>query len=66
MNEILAGPDRFFRPCLRHHTQPSYRDFLNSFAMKIRAGPYGSYDEFHFLIGNEHLGDWSPEKDYCW
>ena len=23
---------------------PSYGDFLNSFAMKERAGPYGSYD----------------------
>ena len=42
---ILAGPDGFFRPCSRHRLRPSYGDFLNSFAMKARAGPYGSYDK---------------------
>ena len=41
---ILAGPDGFFRTCSRHHVRPSYGDFLNSFAMKARAGPYGSYN----------------------
>ena len=41
---ILAGPDGFFRPCSRHRVRPSYADFLNSFAMKARAGPYGSCD----------------------
>ena len=47
---MLAGPDGFFRPCLRHRVRPSYGDFLNSFAMKARAGPYGSYDnEIYFL-----------------
>ena len=42
---ILAGPDGFFRPYSRHRVRPSYGDFLNSFAMKVRAGPYGSYDK---------------------
>ena len=42
---ILAGPDGFFRTCSRHHVRPSYGDFLNSFAMKARAGPYGSYNK---------------------
>ena len=41
---ILAGLDGFFRPCSRHRVQPSHGDFLNSFAMKVRVGPYGSYD----------------------
>ena len=45
---ILAGPDGFLRPCSRHRVQSSYGDFLNSFAMKARAGPYGSYDNFAF------------------
>ena len=40
---ILAGPDGFFRPCLRHRVRPSYRDFLNTFAMKAPTEPYGSY-----------------------
>ena len=43
---ILAGPDGFFRTCSRHHVRPSYGDFLNSFAMKARAGPYGSYNKW--------------------
>ena len=51
---ILAGPDGFFRPCSRHRVRPSYGDFVNSFAIKARAGPYGSYDNlifnFFFLI----------------
>ena len=42
---ILAGPDGFFRTCSRHHVRPSYGDFLNSFAMKARAGPYGTYNK---------------------
>ena len=41
---ILAGPDGFFRTYSRHHVRPSYGDFLNSFAMKARARPYGSYN----------------------
>ena len=45
---ILAGPDGFLRPCLRHRVQSSYGDFLNSFAMKARTGPHGSYDNFTF------------------
>ena len=44
---ILAGPDGFFRTCSRHHVRPSYGDFLNSFAMKARAGPYGSYNKLY-------------------
>ena len=45
---ILAGPDGFFRTCSRHHVRPSYGDFLNSFAMKARAGPYGSYNKSYY------------------
>ena len=47
---ILAGPDGFFRPCSRHRVRPSYGDFLNSFAMKARAGPYGSYDKAGLVL----------------
>ena len=43
----LAGSDGFFRHCSRHRVRPSYGDFLNSFAMKARAGPYRSYDKYH-------------------
>ena len=46
---MLAGPDGFFRPCSRHRVRPSYGDFLNSFAMKARAGPHGSYDKCEIL-----------------
>ena len=45
---ILAGPDGFFRTCSRHHVRPSYGDFLNSFAMKARAGPYGSCNKVYY------------------
>ena len=50
---MISGPlsYRVFRetgPCSRHHVRPSYGDFLNSFAMKARAGPYGSYNKWHF------------------
>ena len=38
--EVMDG---FFRPSSRHRVRPSYGDFLNSFAMKARARPYGSY-----------------------
>ena len=47
---ILAGPDGFFRTCSRHHVRPSYGDFLNSFAMKARAGPYGSYNNWYYYM----------------
>ena len=40
---ILEGPDGFF--CARHHG-----DFLNTFAMKARAGPNGSYDKRKLLL----------------
>ena len=45
---ILAGPDGYFRPRSRHRVWPSYGDFLSSFAMKARAGPYGSYDNYSY------------------
>ena len=48
MTEVVAVPDGFFRPCSRHRVRPSYGDFLNSFAMKARAGPYGSYDNNNY------------------
>ena len=49
---ILAGPDGFFRPCSSHRVRSSYGDFLNSFAMKARAGPYGSYDNISFSVSS--------------
>ena len=45
---ILAGSNDFFQPCSRHHVRPSYGDFLNSFAMKVRVGPYRSYDDGNY------------------
>ena len=61
---IQAGPDGFFWPSSRHRVRPSYRDFLNSFAMKARAGPYGSYDNVSYgssflpasRVGHESTG----------
>ena len=47
---FLEGPDGFFRPCSRHRVRASYGDFLNSFAMKARAGPYGSYDKYNYAL----------------
>ena len=47
---ILAGPDGFFRPCARHRVRPSNGDFLNTFAMKAREGPYGSYDNTSYFF----------------
>ena len=44
----LAGLDGFLQPRLHHHIWPSYGDFLNSFAMKAHAGPYGSYDKIPY------------------
>ena len=45
--------DGFFLRCSRHPVRPSYGDFLNSFAIKGRAGPYVSYDKllFHTTSG---------------
>ena len=38
------------------HARPSYGDFLNSFAMKARAGPYGSYNNtFYFTLCLKYL-----------
>ena len=47
---ILAGPGGFFRPCARHRVRPSYGDFLNTSAMKARAGLYGSYDNTSYFF----------------
>ena len=58
---MQAGPDGFFRPCSRHRVRPSYGDFLNSFAMKARAEPYGSYDKRNSRTGlssyRSHVND---------
>ena len=40
--------DGFFRPCSPHRVRPSYGDFLNSFAIKARAGPYVPFDKLLF------------------
>ena len=58
---ILAGPDGFFRTCSRHHVRPSYGDFLNSFAMKARAGPYGSYNKLVYV----KYAETQPYSDLC-
>ena len=72
---IPAGQDGFFRPCSRHRVRPSYGDFLNSFAMKAHAGPYGSYDkavESHFLPSLAEQSDrwkrliWNQLTCYFW
>ena len=45
--------DRFFRHYSCHRVQPSFGNFLNSFAMKARPGSHGSYDKliFHTIPG---------------
>ena len=60
---ILAGPDSFFWPCLHHRVQPSYRDFLNSFAMKTHAGPYRSYDNTIVHIFLIHWNAWKKPNN---
>jgi len=39
----------------RHRVGPSYGDFLNSFAMKARAGPYGLYNKTAVWTGMASL-----------
>ena len=41
----VVGPYGFFRPRSRKCVRPSYRIFINGFAKKALAGPYGSYDK---------------------
>ena len=41
-NARRAG--RLFLARLRHRVRPSYGTFINGFAKKKLAGPYGSYD----------------------
>ena len=43
VRDPTAGLDSYFRPRSRHLVRPLYWDFLNSFAMKVRAGLYRSY-----------------------
>ena len=38
---------KYFR--MRASVRPSYGDFLDSFAMKAREGPYRSYDKISYL-----------------
>ena len=52
----LAGSDSFFQPCLGHCIWPSYGDFLNCFVMKVRAGPYKSYDNSYYCDLAEIVG----------
>ena len=47
---ILAGPDGFFRTARAITYGPHRGDFLNSFAMKARAGPYGSYNNTGYYM----------------
>ena len=37
------------------NVRPSYEDFLNSFAMKVCAGPYGSFDYISSPFGAQPL-----------
>ena len=64
---ILAGPDGLFRTCSRHHVRPSYGDFLNSFAMKARAGPYGSYNKMQYFCNGGGKSSWfqAHSKQKC-
>ena len=39
---FLVGPYGFLRP--------SYETFINRFAIKTLAGPYGSYDNIYYLV----------------
>ena len=41
---FVVGPYGFFRPRSRKCVWPSYGTFVNGFAKKALAGPYGSYD----------------------
>ena len=45
-------PYGFFRPRSRKCVRPSYGTFINGFAKKALAGPYGSYDKW--LYGCEN------------
>ena len=47
IRDPTAGRDSSFRECYR--IRPSYGDFLNTFEMKARAGPYRSYDKYQYL-----------------
>ena len=62
----LAGPDGFFRTCSRHHVRPSYGDFLNSFAMKARVGPYGSYNKNSYYHSNDTTAPSRCESNVHW
>ena len=41
---FVVGQYGFFRPRSRKCVRPSYGTFINGFAKKALAGPYGSYD----------------------
>ena len=55
--EVMDG---FSRPSSRHRARPSYGDFLNSFAMKSRSGPYGSY-----VNRNSYSNPWFKKRKFC-
>ena len=42
---LCSGPYGFFWPRSRKCVRPSYGTFINGFAKKAFAGPYGSYDK---------------------
>ena len=48
---FVIGPYGFFRPRSRKYVRPSYGTFINGFAKKALAGPYGSYDSICLQFG---------------
>ena len=46
----------FFRPCSRKCVRPSYGTFINGFAKKAPAGPYGSYDKTEYNMCSLRVG----------
>ena len=49
-NFLEVGPYGFFRPRSRKCIRPSYGTFINGFAKKALAGPYGSYDNIVSIL----------------
>ena len=46
---FVVGPYGFFWPRSCKFVRPSYGTFVNAFAKKALAGPYGSYDNMYLL-----------------
>ena len=49
-SEVRAPCAVFFRPRSRKCVRPSYGTFINGFAKKALAGPYGLYDNTFYCL----------------